>query len=113
MRLLQILLLLILAAPLRAEDRLWSAVVVGSNKGRAAEPPAELKAIMPRLKRLFGYSQFEIIGTDVKPVEDGAEFSLVPSANFWFSLKARESTIKEARGGYLLNVELFHDKRSL
>jgi hypothetical protein len=112
-RLLLFFLLMLVAVPVRAEDRLWSAVVLASNKGRPAAPPDELKPIAARLTHLFGYNQFEFIGTDVKPVGEEDWQTLVPTPNFWFNLKARHANLKEARGGYLLNVELHHDKRTL
>jgi len=108
-----LILLLVLAAPGHAEDRLWSAVVIASNKPHPVAPPDELKPFAPRLKRLFGYNQFEIIGTDVKPIEENAELTLFPTQTFWFNLKARYSNVKEVRGGCLLNLELHHDKRTL
>ena len=107
------LLILILAATAHAEDRLWSAVVIANNVAQPKEPPAELKPVLARLKRVFGYNQFEIIGTDVKPVGDGTERALTPTPNFWMNLKARHASVKEARGGYLLNLELYQDKRAL
>ena len=112
MRLLPLLFLILLATA-HAEDRLWSAVVVASNVAKPKDPPAELKPMVARLKRLFGCNQFEIIGTDVKPVGDGTEQTLQPSPNFGLTLKARHASVKEARGGYLLNLELYQDKRAL
>src|SRR4051794_30992514 len=75
------------AAP-SGEDRLWSAVLIASNSSSetaaaAKALPPELQPVLARLKRVFGYKQFEVLGTDVKPVKDGAEFSLVPTKNFW------------------------------
>ena len=98
---------------MRAEDRLWSAVIVASNVAQPKDPPAELKPIAARLKRVFGYNQFEIVGTDVKPVGDGAEKTLAPTLSFWMNVKARHASVREARGGYLLNLELYQDKRPL
>ena len=113
MRIFPFILLALLGATASAEDRLWTAVVIANNVAQPKEPPAELKPIVARLKRVFGYNQFEIIGTDVKPVGDGAEQKLSPTPNFWMNLKARHASVKEARGGYLLNLELYQDKRPL
>ena len=68
MRILPFILLTLLGATASAEDRLWTAVVIANNVAQPKEPPAELKPIVARLKRVFGCNQFEIIGTDVKPV---------------------------------------------
>ena len=104
---------LMLGAVARAEDRLWSAVLVASNVAQPKDPPAELLPVIPRLKRVFGYNQFEVLGTDVKPVSDGAGISPVPTKNFWMNIKARRTSVKQARGGYVLNLELYQDERPL
>jgi hypothetical protein len=104
---------LLLAATGRGEDRLWSAVLLASNAAQPKDPPAELAPVVARLKRIFGYNQFEVLGTDALPLTDGAELSPVPTKNFWMNLKARRASVKEARGGYLLNLELYQDKRAL
>ncbi len=96
-----------------AGDQLWSAVVLARNLDKPAKPPKELKEVANRLERVFGYNSFEIIGTDTKPIEDGAKCELKPSTTFWLTLSARQTSAKEARGGYLLNVELFQEKKPL
>ncbi len=100
------------AAPVTA-DKIWTAVVLATNASAPKDPPAELRDIAPRLKRVFGYSQFELIGSAAEKIDDGTENWLVPSQTFWLSVKARRSLSKEARGGYLLNLELFQNKRPL
>jgi hypothetical protein len=96
-----------------AKGRIWSAVVIASNVPKPKEPPAELRTLFPRLKRVFGYNQFEIAGHDDAPIEDGAERKLTPCRAFWIDLKARQATVKEARGGYLLNLRLFQDEKPI
>ena len=103
----------LLPSPLHAEDKVWSAVLFATNVSSPKEPPDELKPIAARLKRVFGYNQFEIVGTDQEEVNDGVERQLKPTKTFWLNLKARHASIKEARGGYLLNVQLYQDKRAL
>ncbi|MEO8350537.1 MAG: hypothetical protein ABI680_02330 [Chthoniobacteraceae bacterium] len=96
-----------------AGDQLWSAVVIARNLDKPTKPPKELKVVADRLERVFGYNSFEIIGTDTKPIEDGATRELKPTKTFWLSLSARQTSAKEARGGYLLNVELYQEKKPL
>ena len=103
----------LLPSPLHADDKVWSAVLFATNVSSPKEPPDELKPIAARLKRVFGYNQFEIVGTDQEEVNDGVERQLKPTKTFWLNLKARHASIKEARGGYLLNVQLYQDKRAL
>jgi hypothetical protein len=95
------------------EDKIWTGVVIATNSSSPKEPPPELREFSPRLKRVFGYNQFELFGSASNPIGDQAEKWLVPSQNFWLGVKARRATSKEARGGYLLNLQLFQNKRPL
>jgi hypothetical protein len=106
--------LLILAnAPGRAGDKIWSAVLLANNVADPKPAPSELKPVAARLQRIFGCNQFEIVGKDTATVEDASKFSLTPTKTFWLNIQARRASIKEARGGYLLNLELFQDQRPL
>ena len=112
-RFLFLALLAALAPVAAAEDVMWSAVVLATNAPKPKEAPAELREFAPRLKRVFGYNQFEVVGTAAKPIVNGVESWLVPTPNFWFGVKPRRATSIEARGGYLLTLQLFQDKRLL
>src|SRR5215218_5147349 len=89
----------LVSQPLHAEDKVWSAVLIATNVSSPNELPAELKPIAGRLKRVFGYNQFEIVGTDQAELTDGVERQLKPTKTFWLTLTARHASIKEARGG--------------
>ncbi len=104
---------LALAAACRAEDKIWSAVVVATNAASPKEVPKELRESLPKLKRIFGYNQFEVIGSASDKIEDGAELRLTPTQSFWIQAKARRATSKEARGGYLISFQVFNEKRQL
>jgi hypothetical protein len=99
--------------PALATDRIWSALVLATNAPTPKEPPPELREFAPRLKRIFGYNQFELAGSVLEVIDEQTESWLVPSQLFSLSIKARRSTSKEARGGYLLNLQLFQEKRPL
>jgi hypothetical protein len=92
---------------------IWSAVLIANNVAKPKDPPPELRPIAARLKRVFGYNQFEIAGEDEAPIADGAERKLTPSRAFWIDLKARKASIKEARGGYLLNMRLYQNEKPI
>lgn len=95
------------------QDTIWSGVVIARNVGSPKPPPPELREFAGRLKRVFGYNQFELFGSATKPIGDRTESWLVPSKSFWLGVNARRAMSKEARGGYLLNLQLFHDQRPL
>ncbi|HET6410166.1 MAG TPA: hypothetical protein VFG14_19910 [Chthoniobacteraceae bacterium] len=99
--------------PKATNGHIWSAVLLASNPSKPKDPPEELRALAPRLQRVFGYNQFEIAGKDEATIEDGAERKLTPSRAFWIDLKARHASVKEARGGYLLNLRLYQDEKPI
>jgi hypothetical protein len=106
--------LLLAFAPLaQAADKIWSAVLLASNATQPKPVPAELKPVAARLERVFGCNQFELIGSATAELEDGSEQTLKPTKTFWLNLKARRASIKEARGGYLLNLQLMQNERTL
>ena len=108
-----LLLAFTLATSARAEDKIWTAVVLATNAASPKEAPAELRDSLPKLKRVFGYNQFEVIGSATDKIADGSELKLAPTKSFWIQAKARRSTSKEARGGYLLSLQLFQEQRQL
>ena len=104
-------LLLLFAAIASAEDKVWSAVVLASNPARGVErkePPAELAPYAAKLTKVFGYEEFQILGSATKVMDARNERWLVPSQNFWVGAVA-----KKDGPSYLLNLEFFHDKRRI
>ncbi len=110
---LPIALALAFVLPAKAEDKIWTAVVLATNAASPKETPKELRDSLPKLKRVFGYNQFEVIGSASEKIEHGSELRLTPTQSFWLQAKARRATSKEARGGYLLSLQLFNEKRQL
>lgn len=94
-------------------DKIWSAVILATKPPVPKADPPELSEFVPRLKRVFGYTQYEVIGATTEKIGDKSESWLVPSRNFWLEVKARRVASKEARGGYLLNLHFFQDKRPI
>jgi len=101
------------ALPARAGDKIWSAVLIATNVAKPKDPPAELRSVAGRLQKVFGYNEFDIVGTASAEVDDENEHPLMPTKTFWLNLKARRASVKEARGGYLLNLQLYQEKRAL
>jgi hypothetical protein len=99
--------------PEPAAGKIWSALVVATNSANPEAAPAELKEFETRMKRVFGYNQFELVGSASQEIGDRGESWLVPSKSFRLGLKARRALSKEAQGGYLLNLQLFQEKRPL
>jgi hypothetical protein len=96
-----------------SSNQIWSALVLATNVADPKPAPPELKEFAPRMKRVFGYNQFELAGSASQEIGDQSENWLVPSKSFWMGLKGRRAVSKEAQGGYLLSLQLFQDKRPL
>jgi hypothetical protein len=94
-------------------DHIWSGVILATNPEAPKEPPGELREFAPKLRRVFGYTQFELVGSATEAIDELTENWLVPSPVFSMKVTARRTTSKEARGGYLLNLQLFQEKRPL
>jgi hypothetical protein len=94
-------------------DRIWSGVIVATNPEKPKDPPVELREFVPKLKRIFGYTQFELAGSATEAIDELTENWLVPSPIFPLSVTARRTTSKEARGGYLLNLKVFQENRQV
>ncbi|MEI8109096.1 MAG: hypothetical protein WCI46_14880 [Verrucomicrobiota bacterium] len=94
-------------------DRIWTAVVLATNPAVAKEAPVELREWVPRLARIFGYRQWELIGSVTEKVDVKGESWPVPSQNFWLRVKARVADEKVSRGGYWMSLELFQDERPI
>jgi len=101
------------ATAMPKNDRIWSAVILATNPDAPKEPPVELREFAPRLKRMFGYTQFELAGSATEEIDELTENWLLPSPIFPLSVTARRATSKEARGGYLLNLKIFQQNRQV
>jgi hypothetical protein len=99
--------------PALKSDRIWTGVIVATNPAVPKDPPMELREFAPKLKHIFGYDQFELVGSASEEINELTENWLVPNSLFSLSVTARRATSKEARGGYLLNLKLFQDKHQL
>jgi hypothetical protein len=100
-------------APAAASNRIWSGLVLATNAENPKPAPPELQEFAPRMKRVFGYNQFQLAGSATQEITDQTEKWLVPSKKFKLGLKGRRALSKEAQGGFLLSLQLFQDERSL
>ena len=96
-----------------AQDKIWCGVMLATNADNPKKPPGELREFAPRLERVFGYNQFELVGSASNALGDKTESWLSPNDSFSLELKARRAMSRDARGGYLLNIQLFQGKRPL
>ncbi len=94
-----------------ADEKVRTAVVLASKPKKGAKPvatPPELAPFATKLSKVFGYDQFEILGSATTVMDEQNERWLVPTPHFWLSVRATRE-----RGSYRLKVKFFHDGRSI
>lgn len=87
----------------------WSALVLATNEEKPLPPPGELASFQTKLKNIFGYNQFEIIGQHTELMDAPDERWLIPSKNFCLSVKSKQ----KADTCYLSHLELFQQEKML
>jgi hypothetical protein len=97
------------AAPARASQTVWSGLVIANNVAQPDAIPPELRRLEGRLKTLFGYNQFRVIGQSQKKLVTGSEDWLATSKYFSLSVDSKGETDT----GYLLKLKLFQEKSVL
>jgi len=94
----------------RAGERIWSGLVVATNRPHpAVMPPRPMHRFHRTLQRTFGYNQFEVIGESRKTLQAGQAEWLAASKHF--SLRVDPRGV--ARDGYRVHLQLFQDRQTL
>ena len=96
-------------AETRAAETIWSGLVIADNVPHPGPVPAELKPIDHKLKQLFGYDQFDIIGQKTKTLTSGQEDWLAWSKYFTLQVNARG----QSDAGYVLDLKLWKQRELL
>ena len=84
-------------------DRIWSALVLGTNEDPSAPVPEKIKDFAPTLEKIFGYNSFYLMGRKTRGLVKGDEAWLIPTREFFLGVEclAREETY------YKLRIELY------
>ena len=101
--------LTISATQMRAAETIWSGLVIADNIAQPAPVAAELRPIEHKLKQLFGYSQFQIIGQSTRTLTSGQEDWLAWSKYFTLQVDARG----QSGAGYVLDLKLWKQRELL
>jgi hypothetical protein len=67
--------------------RIWSGVVLATNGAHPGQAPERLRKYATKLKNIFGYNQYELIGESSAKMDDPNERWLVPSKDFSLSVQ--------------------------
>jgi len=92
-----------------AGDRIWTALVLGTNEKPPAEVPEKLENYAPALRKIFGYNSFYLLGQKKRDLVKGNEAWLMPTKEFFLGVDclAREKTY------YKLRIELYRRENLL
>lgn len=99
------------AHPAQAHERIWGAVLLGSNVENPKPPVPELERVARKAQKLFGFNQVELLGSATKEfVPDGSERRLNPTQRLWLAVKTKRGDDDD---NYLVHLWLFKDDTSL
>src|SRR5437868_7838414 len=89
------------------EQTVWSGLIIATNSPPTEPTPAEVTQIEGTLRKLFGYSQFQLIGEARKTLKTGEEDWLATSKYFSLHVDSRG----EKADAYVLNLKLFQEQK--
>jgi hypothetical protein len=95
------------AGPSPQPSRIWSGLVLATNPAHPSQVPEGLRKYAEKLKNIFGYNQFELVGESSEKMDDPGERWLIPSKDFCLSVKQRS----QPGGNY--EIALFQNRRRL
>jgi hypothetical protein len=93
----------------RAEQTVWSGIIVASNSGPPDPTAPELAPLEETLRQVFGYNRFHLIGEARKILKSGEEDWVATTKYFALRVDARG----QKAGAYILNLKLFQENKML
>lgn len=97
------------ASPSSRPAAIWSGLILATNNPHPAEAPVRLHRYAEKLKNIFGYNQFELIGEYSEKLGDTNERWLIPS-----NLSVRTQIEPGQRNrGYPMKIALFQNRHRL
>src|SRR5207302_9633152 len=94
---------------IRADQTVWSGIIIASNSGPPEPTPTELTPVEATLRQLFGYTRVQRIGEARKTLKSGQEDLLATTKYFALRVDAR----RPKAGGYVLNLRILQETRVL
>jgi hypothetical protein len=93
----------------RRGDEIWTCVLFATNEHPPNAPPRWLAPFSGRLRKIFGYNQFMVIGRHVETmaISDGQWF--IPTRQFFLEVETRQSR----SGAYDLHFTLWHERKMI
>jgi len=89
--------------------RIWSGLILATNDAHPAQAPDRVRKFADKLKSIFGYNQFELVGEYSEKMDGPTERWLIPSKDFYLSVKTHNGP----GGHYPATVTLFQSHHKL
>jgi hypothetical protein len=96
-------------SPAPAHPRIWSGLILATNGAHPGQPPEHLRPVAGKLRNIFGYNQFEVIGESSQRIDDANERWLIPSKDFYMSVRGPNGPGPKNP----THIELFQNRRRL
>jgi len=88
---------------------IWSGLVLATNDAHPAEAPAKLRKYADKLRNIFGYNQFELVGEASDKMDDPYERWLIPSKDFYLRVRNHMEPGQRRR----MKIALFQNRHQL
>ena len=88
-----------------AQEAIWSGLVLGTNEEHPKSTP-ELEKYYNKLKGIFGYNQFELLGQHLELMDNTSEHWLIPRKDFFLHVDSQKSA---KPGFYRVKLDLWED----
>ncbi len=98
---------LALAAPLRADDSIWTALVLATNEHPPKPVPKALAEYAGGLRTIFGANTVYLLGEKKKKIVKGSEVWIVPTKAVFLKIRCLDRTV----ASYTVQLELYVKKR--
>ncbi len=95
------------AAQLRADDRIWTALLLATREEMPKPPPKALEPFARGLKEVFGYNTFYLLGEKKKRIVEGTQEWVVPTKEFFLRMRCTD----RAATSYTVALELYVKKK--
>jgi hypothetical protein len=89
--------------------RVWSGLILATNPDHPGPAPGRLRNYADKLKHIFGYSQFDLVGEYSEKLEGASERWLVPSKEFYMSFNPGAEIGKH----FPMRIVLFQNRKKL
>lgn len=85
-----------------ADESIWAGLIYATNEESPSRPPRSLAPVARKLRKIFGYNQFTLLGEQQRPLRAAAESEawLIAGKPFALSVQTKEvRSLSSARSG--------------